>query len=257
MPDGKELLVLLAGFLAAVMNSIAGGGTMLTFPALLAAGLPPRLANTTSTVALYFGMPGSVLAFRRRLSEVSKWIVPLGLASLAGGFAGAWLLLYLPESVFDRAVPWLLLFATLLFLLNEPIRRWLKRHEVDEATRPKPWGVAFQGMVGLYGGYFGAGIGIMMLAGLGLLGLRDVNRMNGLKALLGMLCNTAAFVYFLAKGEVDWRLAGFLLAGSIPGYFLGSHFAQRIPARVVRLIVAAIGLSIAAHLFWKQLHSPA
>ena len=252
MPSAAELLVLLAGFLAAVMNSVAGGGTMLTFPALLGAGLSPVLANTTSTVALYFGMPGSVWAFRRRLSEVSKWIVPLGIVSLLGGLGGAWLLLYLPESVFDRAVPWLLLFATLLFLLNEPIRRWLKRHDSTEPSRPKPWGMAFQGLVGLYGGYFGAGIGIMMLAGLGLLGLRDVNRMNALKALLGMLCNTAAFVYFLARGEVDWKLAGYLLAGSVPGYFLGSHYAQRIPARVVRLIVAAIGLGIAAHLFWKQ-----
>lgn len=253
MPTTAEWIVLVAGFLAAVMNSVAGGGTMLTFPALLAAGLPPVLANTTSTVALYFGMPGSVWAFRRRLGEVKAWILPLGLVSLLGGLFGAWLLLRLPDSVFDRAVPWLLLFATLLFLLNEPLRRWIKKHETEEPDRPQPWGIAFQAVVAIYGGYFGAGIGIMMLAGLGVLGLRDVNRMNALKSLLGLLCNTAAVVWFVAAAAVNWRLAIFLLAGSIPGYFFGSHFAQRIPARAVRAIVALVGLSIAAHLFWKQM----
>lgn len=256
MPSTAEWLVLAAGFLAAVMNSVAGGGTMLTFPALLGAGLSPVLANTTSTVALFFGMPGSVWAFRKRLLEAKAWILPLGIVSLIGGFVGAWLLLKLPESVFNRAVPWLLLLATLLFLCNEPIRRWVARHRPvsdEEPEAPKPWGVAFQSMVGLYGGYFGAGIGIMMLAGLSLLGLRDVHRMNALKSLLGLLCNTAAVVFFIAKAAVDWRLALFLLAGSIPGYFFGSHYCQRIPALAVRVIVAVIGLSIAAHLFWKQL----
>ncbi|MGB6222956.1 sulfite exporter TauE/SafE family protein, partial [Haloferula sp.] len=254
VPTTADWLVLLAGFFAAVMNSVAGGGTMLTFPALLAAGLPPVLANTTSTVALYFGMPGSLWAFRKRLAEVKAWILPLGIVSLLGGFAGAWLLLRFDESVFERIVPWLLLFATLLFLLNGPIRRWLRKHETEEPDRPKTWGIFFQSGVAIYGGYFGAGIGIMMLAGLGVLGLRDVNRMNALKALLGLLCNTSAVVLFMIKGAVDWRLAGFLLAGSIPGYFFGSHFAQRIPAVAVRAIVAIIGISIAAHLFWKQLN---
>lgn len=225
---------------------------MLTFPALLAAGLPPVLANTTSTVALYFGMPGSVWAFRKRLSEVKAWILPLGIISLLGGFGGAWLLLALPESVFERAVPWLLLFATLLFLINQPLRRWLNSQESEEPEKPSAGAIAFQGGVAIYGGYFGAGIGIMMLAGLGLLGLRDVHRMNALKSLLGLLCNTAAVVWFLSLGAVDWRLAGFLLAGSIPGYFFGSHFAQKISPSAVRIIVAIIGISIAAHLFWKQ-----
>lgn len=243
-----------AGFLAGAINAIAGGGTMLTFPALLAAGLPPVLANTTSTVALYFGMPGSVWAFRRRLREVKPWILPLGLVSLLGGLAGAWLLLALPASVFEQAVPWLILMATALFLLNEPLRRWLKRHAPDESDETPPlsaWGLGFQSIVAVYGGYFGAGIGIMMLAGLGLLGLRDVNRMNALKNLLGLLCNTAAMTWFLVSGSFDLRLALFLLAGSVPGYFLGGHFAQRIPALAVRIIVATTGLAIAGHLLLK------
>ncbi len=247
-----EWIVLAAGFLAGAMNAIAGGGTMLTFPALLAAGLPPVLANTTSTVALWFGMPGSVWAFRRRLREVRAWILPLGIVSLLGGLAGALLLIRLPDSVFEAAVPWLILGATALFLANEPIRRWAFAHAADhDPEKPPRWGAAFQTGVAIYGGYFGAGIGIMMLAGLGLLGIRDLNRMNALKNLLALLCNTAAMLFFLLTGSFDGRLVLILLAGSIPGYFLGAHFAQRVPAKLVRFIVAAIGIGIAVSLLAK------
>lgn len=256
VPGHQEWIVLAAGFLAAVMNAVAGGGTMLTFPALMAAGLSPVQANTTSTVALFLGMPGSVWAFRHRLKEVKRWILPLGLVSLLGGLGGGMLLLALPAGVFEKVVPWLLLMATALFLLNAPIQRWLKKRRGegsdDEPDRPKAWGIAFQTGVAIYGGYFGAGIGIMMLAGLGLLGLRDLNRMNALKSLLALLCNIASVIWFISRGSVDWRLAGWLVAGSIPGYFLGAHFAQKIPPTAVRLIVAVIGLGIAASFFWKQ-----
>lgn len=256
VPDSSEWIVLAAGFLAAVMNSVAGGGTMLTFPALLAAGLPGVLANTTSTVALFIGMPGSVWAFRHRLLEVRSWILPLGLVSLLGGFAGGWLLLALPSSLFDAIVPWLLLFATALFLLSDPIRRWISIHQpsdVDHRSSPPRWGLAFQAAIALYGGYFGAGIGIMMMAGLSLLGMRDVHRVNALKSLLGLLCNVASVVYFISCDAVDWRLAGWLVAGSIPGYFLGSHYGQKIPATAVRVIVAVIGVGIATRLFWQRM----
>ena len=241
------------------MNAVAGGGTMLTFPALMAAGLSPVMANTTSTVALFIGMPGSVLAFRKHLGEVKAWLVPLGIVSLLGGLGGGMLLLALPPDVFKRVVPWLLLMATALFLLNAPLQRWLRAKRgaaaaegEQEPTKPKPWGIAFQTLVAVYGGYFGAGIGIMMLAGLGLLGLKDLNRMNALKSLLALTCNVASVVWFIACGSVDWRLAGWLVVGSIPGYFLGSHFAQKIPALAVRILVAVIGLGIAASFFVQQ-----
>ncbi|MCH7227414.1 sulfite exporter TauE/SafE family protein [Haloferula sp. A504] len=253
MPTPTEWLVLVAGFLAGAMNSIAGGGTMLTFPALMGVGLPPVLANTTSTVALWFGMPGSVWAFRRRLREVRRWILPLGIISLLGGLGGALLLVRLPDSVFEAAVPWLILGATALFLANEPIRRWAFAHAPDhDPEKPPRWGLLFQSGVAVYGGYFGAGIGIMMLAGLGLLGIRDLNRMNALKNLLALLCNTAAMGFFLVSGSFDLRLAVILLVGSVPGYFLGAHFAQRVPAKIVRFIVAAIGIGIAVSLLAKQ-----
>ncbi|MGB1130307.1 MAG: sulfite exporter TauE/SafE family protein [Haloferula sp.] len=244
-----EWMVLLAGLLAGAINAIAGGGTMLTFPALLAAGLPPVMANTTSTVALYFGMPGSVWAFRKRLKEVRPWILPLGIVSLIGGLIGAALLLYLPASVFEASVPWLILMATFLFLLNGPVKRWAGKHgQEDEPDRPSTGGTVFQAGVAIYGGYFGAGIGIMMLAGLSVLGLRDVHRMNALKNLLGLLCNTAAMLFFLISGNFDGRLAMILLAGSVPGYFLGGHFSQKIPAAAVRAIVGIVGITIAIHL---------
>lgn len=268
MTYGTEILVGAAGFCAAMMNAIAGGGTMLTFPALLAAGLPPVLANTTSTVALGVGMPGGVWAFRRHLPAVSAWIVPLGLVSVLGGVAGGMLLLALPSEVFATIVPWLLLLATALFVLNEPLVRWLQRRQAslaglgktpaavaDVGAAPPPalraWGIAFQSLVGLYGGYFGAGIGIMMLASLSLLGLRDINRLNALKALLALLVNSASIVYFIARGYVHWPLALCLMAGSIPGSIVGARLAQRIPARWVRFIAAVIGVSIAVS-FWAK-----
>lgn len=269
MTYGTEIMVGAAGFGAAMMNAIAGGGTMLTFPALLAAGLPPVLANTTSTVALGVGMPGGVWTFRRHLPAVSGWIVPLGVVSVLGGVAGGMLLLALPSEVFSAIVPWLLLLATALFVLNEPLVRWLQGRQAAllagsgktpgvptdlkaaELSAPRPWGIAFQALVGLYGGYFGAGIGIMMLASLSLLGLRDINRLNALKALLALLVNSASIVYFIARGYVHWPLALCLMAGSIPGSIVGARLAQRIPARWVRLIAAVIGVSIAMS-FWAK-----
>lgn len=253
MLSASDWLILVAGFFAGAINAIAGGGTMLTFPALLAAGLPPVLANTTSTVALWFGMPGSVWAFRHRLGEVRGWILPLGAISLAGGLGGALLLIHLPDPVFEAAVPWLILGATLLFLANQPIRRWAFAHASDhEPEKPPRWAAGFQFAVATYGGYFGAGIGIMMLAGLGLLGIRDLHRMNALKNLLALLCNTAAMLLFLLSGSFDLRLTVILLVGSLPGYFLGAHFAQRAPVGIVRRIVAIIGIAIAASLLLKR-----
>jgi len=253
----EYLLIIAAGFFAAVMNSVAGGGTMLSFPALLAAGLPPVLANTTNSVALFFGMPGSVWAFRRRLFEVRHWILPLGIVSFFAGLLGAVLLLAIPSEVFDFLVPWLLLFATALFLIQGRVQRSLKRRrQVAQDTgtplRPTVRGVVIQFFVSLYGGFFGAGIGIMMLAGLGMLGLRDIHQMNALKALLAMLTKLSAVVYFIVMMQVNWPLALCLLGGSIPGYYFGSHFAQRIPAVWVRAIVVAIGLGIALHLLWQR-----
>lgn len=254
MPDAASLTVCAAGFIAAVMNSIAGGGTMLTFPALLGAGLPGVLANTTSTVALFIGMPGSIWAFRKQMAGLGPWLWPLGIISLLGGLAGGMLLLAMPPGVFDAVVPWLLILATFLFVANGPLQRWLrgKTLAAEEPERPARWGLAFQSVVAVYGGYFGAGIGIMMLAGLSLLGLHRINRMNAIKAVLASLVNLASVVYFIVKGQVHWPLALWLMGGSIPGYFVGGHLAQKIPGSWVRTIVAVIGFGIAVSLLIRR-----
>jgi uncharacterized membrane protein YfcA len=174
--------------------------------------------------------------------------------------AGGMLLLAMPSAVFVAVVPWLLLLATALFVLHEPLVGWLRRRQGGaagvggagaEVPAPSAWGVGVQVLVGIYGGYFGAGIGIMMLASLSLLGLRDINRLNALKALLAFLVNMASVIYFLIHGHVDWSLAVWLMAGSVPGSIVGAKLAQRISARWVRLIAATIGITIAISLWLK------
>lgn len=251
-----------AGFLAGMMNAVAGGGTMVTFPALLWAGLNTMQANITSTVALFPGMPLSAWTFRRHIGPLSTWLRKLAPVALLGGLAGGVLLIQTGSRVFDFIVPWLLLMATVLFMCNGLVQRWLRRRqamEVPPGEKEKPaelhlhlWSVFILAAVAVYGGYFGAGIGIMMLATLGLLGLRDINQMNALKVVLALLMNVSAVVYFIIKGGVQWDLALWLMAGSMGGYWTGSHVAQRIPAAWVRAVVVVIGLVICAELFMRQ-----
>ncbi|HSI62794.1 MAG TPA: sulfite exporter TauE/SafE family protein, partial [Candidatus Saccharimonadia bacterium] len=186
----KPLVVAGAGFLAGMMNAVAGGGTMVTFPVLLWAGLNTMQANITSTVALFPGMPLSAWTFRRHIGPLSSWLRKLAPVVLLGGLAGGVLLIQTGSRVFDFIVPWLLLLATILFMCNGVVQRWLSRRQAaslppgEEGKAPEPqlhlWSVFILAAVAVYGGYFGAGIGIMMLATLGLLGLRDINQMNAL-----------------------------------------------------------------------------
>ena len=258
----KSLVVAGAGFLAGMMNAMAGGGTMVTFPALLWAGLNTMQANITSTVALFPGMPLSAWTFRRHIGPLSAWLRKLAPVALLGGLAGGVLLVQTGSQVLDFIVPWLLLMATVLFMCNGLVQRWLSRRQAaalapgEEETPAAPrlhlWSVFMLAAVAVYGGYFGAGIGIMMLATLGLLGLRDINQMNALKVVLALLMNVSAVVYFIIKGGVQWELALWLMAGSVGGYWTGSHVAQRIPAVWVRVVVVVIGLAICVELFMRQ-----
>ncbi len=258
----KALVVAGAGFLAGMMNAVAGGGTMVTFPVLLWAGLNTMQANITSTVALFPGMPLSAWTFRRHIGSLRSWLRKLAPVVLLGGLAGGVLLIQTGSRVFDFIVPWLLLLATILFMCNGLVQRWLKRRQAasmaseGEGEAPEPqlhlWSVFILAAVAVYGGYFGAGIGIMMLATLGLLGLRDINQMNALKVVLALLMNISAVVYFIIKGGVQWDLALWLMAGSMGGYWCGSHLAQRIPPIWVRTVVIVIGLGICLELFMRQ-----
>ena len=243
-----------AAFIAGTINSVAGGGTLVSFPALIWLGLPSVTANATSTVAIWPGSLGGMWGYRRELRSTEPRMLALVLPSLVGGIAGALLLRWTPPAIFDRLVPFLILFATLLFMAQEPVQRKLKTAG-SEAHRSLRWlicAMLFQLLVALYGGYFGAGIGILMLAALSILGHTDIHQMNGLKTILGSLINLVAALYFIRTGLIDWPKAGVMTVGAVSGYFLGSHYSQRIPQRRVRQIITAIGLIISAVLFAKQ-----
>lgn len=255
-----------AAFGAGVMNAMAGGGTILTFPVLLLLGQSPITANATSTVALMPGAAASLFGYRREVSTHRAWLKTLFLPSLAGGALGAWLLLRTPEEAFASLAPLLVLFATVLFMVQGLVARRVAarraaRGETVEATAldgttlPRGrWIVAvlFQFAVAVYGGYFGAGIGILMLALLGFLGLDDIHAMNGLKNFFGLCINGVAAGYFLLQGAADLPSALVILVGAVLGGYGGARLARRIGRDKARAAVVAIGLLVTAILAWQR-----
>ena len=240
---------------AGLINAVAGGGTLLTFPTLLFFGVAAPTANATSTLALVIGTFGGVFGYRKQLAAVKVWLWRLIPPSLVGGWLGGWLLTNTSEKTFSKLVPFLILFATILFLAQGVIKRWTGASAAgskESSTAAIAGAILFQFGVAVYGGYFGAGIGILMLASLGLLGLSDIHQMNGLKTVLGSLINLVASVIFIAARLIDWPRAGIMTVGALLGYLVGSHYSQRIPQARVRQIVTAVGLVIAAVSFWKE-----
>ena len=257
MTWAEAILLIISAAAAGAINAVAGGGTLITFPALLLARTPSVIANATSTIALVFGTSGGVLGYRRQLASVRVWLGRFLPVSLLGGLIGAMLLTASGEKVFSRLVPFLLLFATVLFVGQGAFRRFAGFDDRPGST-PHPhdrhvWiAVAFQFLVAVYGGYFGAGIGILMLASLGFIGLTDIHEMNALKTVLGSLINLVAAIYFIFAGLINWPKAGVMTIGAVAGYFLGAHYAQRIPQKRVRQIITVIGFTISAALFYQQ-----
>jgi uncharacterized membrane protein YfcA len=238
------LLALLAAAVGGAVNAIAGGGTLLTFPAIVALGVPPLVANATSTVALWPGSLGSLWGYRQQLADSRAWLVRFTLPSLLGGALGAWLLLHTGAERFAHIVPFLVLAATILFMVQGPLMRWLRgRSESHPAAAPAGFFLIWQFGVGIYGGYFGAGIGILMLAVLGLMGLSNIHQMNGLKNWGGLCMNLVAAGIFAASGIVDWPLALAMACGGLLGGYTGSRLAQRVGQAAVRQAVVAIGLA--------------
>ena len=243
-----------AAFLAGVINSVAGGGTLVTFPTLIWLGLNSVTANATSTVAIWPGIVASAWGYRRELGTAEPRLFWLLIPSLVGGLAGAWLLHSTPPAVFDRLIPYLLLFATLLFMVQEPVQRWMKSPELV-AHRSATWFVGvlfFQLFVAIYGGYFGAGIGIFMLAALSIMGLTDMHQMNGLRVLFGAAINGVAIVYFVWNRMVFWPYVVLMAVGAMVGGYGGAGMARRLGRQVVRRIVIAVGFGLALSFFIRR-----
>ena len=251
-------LLIVAGCIAGIMNSIAGGGTLVTFPSLVFVGVPSIPANATSTIALLPATLASAVGYRKQVGTVARWLKLFAPVSLLGGLIGGILLVQTPTRVFDWLVPFLILFATILFMAHGSFRRFFGSR-VAQAHGKEPsrnWiigSVLFQFAVAVYGGYFGAGIGILMLASLGMLGFEDVHEMNALKVLMGFLINVVAAGYFIMSGPIHWQAAGIMMIGTIAGGDLGAHFAQRDSQDLVRRTITVVGLIIAGVMFYRRL----
>ncbi len=260
MPWIELISLLAAACVAGVINAVAGGGTLITFPVLILFGMNPVEANATSTLSLVIGTSGSIYGFRQHLSEIRPWLASFIPVSIVGGLLGSFLLTHGSESSFVRLVPYLLLFATVLFMIQGVVRRWVAHQLVMEAPQSQPLpsgrrhliaGMTFHLLVSVYGGYFGAGIGILMLATLGFLGFSNIHQMNTLKNLLGSLINLIAAIWFTVHGLIDWPRMAVMTVGAVAGYYIGATYSQRLSQEKVRYLITATGLIITVAMFWK------
>jgi len=256
MVDGLHLALLgVAAAAGGAVNALAGGGTLITFPALLAAGIPPLTANVTNTVALCPGYLGAALAQRADLVTQRGWMRRTLPAALLGGFAGGSLLLMTGERIFDALVPYLILFAAGLVAVQEPLRAWLLRR-ADAAGGPAGgttplagaeaasarWAVPAVGATAVYSGYFGAGASVIILAGLGLTLGGPLPRINALKQTLALASNVAAALLFVFTGPVAWRPVLVMAVATFAGGTLGGRLAGRMSPVWLRRVVVVIGV---------------
>lgn len=253
----NDFSLALAAIAAGIINAVAGGGTLITFPTLSAvlgtAEEAGKVANVTSTVALFPGSIASAWGYRREMAASREWRTLLLWPSILGGLAGSILLVLLPEMFFQAVVPWLILLATLLFLLQPYLAKTLG----IGLPHARPHGVTlagvlvFQFAVATYGGYFGAGIGILMLSSLALLGLPDIHQMNALKTLLASVINGISVFIFILSGKVEWRWAIPMIIAATIGGWLGAAYGRKLPRTFIRWTVIVIGFLVAGYFFLK------
>jgi uncharacterized protein len=247
-----QVLVFLAACAGGAINSVAGGGTLLTVPTLIWLGVPALNANATSTVALWPGSLSGAWGFRREMRQADSRVYALIVPSLIGGLTGAVLLTITPSDLFERLIPVLILFATFLFMAQERLQRRFNLTALHHArSHWLSWTMLFQLVVGIYGGYFGAGIGIMMLAALSLMGHTDIHQMNGLKNLLAVAINGIAIVYLIFTDLIRWDDALLMAAGASLGALMGAGTARRAGHTAVRHAVVVVGLAMALAMFVK------
>jgi len=243
-----------AGMAAGAVNSVAGGGTLISFPSLVAFGEPEIISNATNTAALWPASLSSALGYRKDIPVERRLLITLAIPSLIGGLLGAVILVVTPAETFKHVVLFLVLFATLVLASRDVLNRRLRSNaRTDEyvTTGGRIWGALFQLFVATYGGYFGAGIGILMLGSFSLMGLRDIHKMNAVKTPLGAIINVTAF-FFALKGLVAWLLAILMTAGSIIGGYAGARLAIHVNPNVMHFCVVAVGLLVSGWFFAKS-----
>lgn len=252
-----EILLLLAGFMVGVMNAIAGGGVLLAFPIMLSSGLTPLTANVSASVAVLPGLLSSAFGYRSYIKRIYPPYLLLLIPCLIGAVIGALLLIRTPSSNFDALVPWLVLFAVALFALQPYMHRTTAvHHSIKKRRSPvKPLLLLSLAIIPLsvYGGYFGAGFGFIMLAFLGFSGMHNIHKMNGLKNLASAVIAIITIIIVIPSGLIDWRVAGIMAVGSLLGGFVGSKAAVKIPTKLLRYVVIVIGTITVVYLFVDSL----
>ena len=252
----QDLILFAAAVVGGTLNAVAGGGSFFTFPALLLARVPAIPANATSTVALWPGSVASVAAYRREVGRAPH-LIPLSAASVVGGAVGAELLLHTPAGLFSAMVPYLLLGATALFAVGGVAARWVRRLQEQRSRQAGPRARGPLGLAGAqlviaaYGGFFGGGIGILMLSALRLAGLDDMHTMNAVKTLQAALINGVAVAIFIIAGKVFWPQALVMVVGAVLGGYGGAAGARHVDPRLIRALVIVVGCAMSAYFFWR------
>lgn len=242
------LVIIAAGYIAGTVNSIAGGGTFFTFPALVWVGIPPIAANASSTLAVLPGYFSAALGFRHDLQRIDRaQLARALLVALAGGLAGGILLLVSPARLFAAIVPFLLLAATLVFTFQATILAVIRRNALHIA----PFGIGGLAAVSIYGGYFNGGLGIIMLALFSLWGMTDIAAMNGLKSVLSVVISAISALAFIFAGLIHWPEVIAMALAAIAGGYTGARVSRRLPRGVLRLAIAAIGFSLSVIFFLR------
>ncbi len=263
MHFSHPVFLFVAALVAGAINSVAGGGSFITFPALIFVGIAPIPANATNTAAVWPGTVASTVAYRKAFTEQARRLLPpLIITGIAGGVLGARILLVTPQATFMRIVPWLLLAATLLFVFSGSLTGWVRGRanlkagdEPVGANAPRSLmaGVLFlELLVSIYVGYFGAGTGILFLSLLALMGMEDIHAMNGMKTLLVSIVNGVALVTFIFARVIVWPQALLMTVGALAGGYGGAHLAQKMNPRHVRWLVIVIGFGMSAYFFIRR-----
>jgi uncharacterized protein len=250
MSSWQIALVSIAAFCAGAMNAVAGGGTFFSFPALLAVGVPPVVANASNSVALWPASLSGAWAYRKELAHYRRYLIPMGIVSFIGGIAGGLLLLATKDAMFSKLIPWLLLFATVLFAFSGKISVWLRGPDSGKPNN-SPLSLLGQAVVSVYGGFFGAGMGILMLASLAMAGHDDVHEINAIKNLLSAIIYSVTVLTFIAAGAVSWPYTLIMIATATLGGYAGARVARKIPAQWLRRFIIAVGFILTGFYFYK------